>query len=162
MHLAFANFKLNKQAAKLYPWNTENNIALLEVETNLSDANDIADKINLQNAISYVPYVIKTNVAYASGDFNSLVMYNRQLITLNPFAEENYTNYAIMLINGIEKYKSVNDTESAAFCERELMNVISSLNSLPQRVSPLGKMIKDQPEIELSSEITSYIARLEE
>ena len=162
IHLAFSYFKLEKQADKLYPWNTEIHIALLESEQNLSKAEKFANEIEQQNSATYIPYVIKVKTAYANGDFNSLITYNRELLNRDPFNYENYENYAQMLIEGIQKYKSVNDYESADFCIKELALVNSTLTKLPLKQSALGKAIKDQPNTKFPQEILDFIDGLEE
>ncbi len=160
MHLLFAHFHLGQQAQKLYPWNTENHIAMIEKESNLAKANALADRILVQNNMCYAPYVIKANAAYAAGEFNNVITYSRQLIQQNPFEAEHYENYARMLINGIAKYNALGDQESIAFCQNELKSLQSALRSLPARLSDAGAKIKDQPQTEFSQEIQNYLNEL--
>ena len=162
LHLVFSHFDLEKQAEKLYPWNTDNHIATLEKEQSILSADKLATDILKQNSATYIPYVIKARAAYASGDFTALITYNRELINRAPFYYENYESYARMLIEGIRKYKSINDYESANFCAKELMMVKSALSELPSKLSTLGKAIKDQPKTEFPQEISEFIDGLEE
>ena len=67
-----------------------------------------------------------------------------------------------MLANGIELYEQSGDSESANYCVEELISVPEKLKSSTKRLSKLGKMIKDQPETKLSTDITDLIAQLEE
>lgn len=162
IHLVLSYFKLEKQAEKLYPWNTENHIALLEKEQILSNADRFANEITQQNNATYIPYVIMVKSAYAKGDFNSLISYSRELLNRAPFCYENYENYARMLIEGIQKYKSVSDNESAEFCIKELKQVKNALAKLPSKLSVLGNAIKDKPTTEFPQEILDFINGLEE
>lgn len=161
LHLAFSHFKMEKQADRLYPWNTENHIAMLEQEQNLSKASNLANEIMAQNSITYIPYVIQANQAYASGDFTSLIAYNRELIIRAPFYYEYYENYAKMLIEGMRKYQIAGDNESAEFCAKELITLKSALEQLPSKLSVLGTRIKDQPQTEFPPEIMEIINGLE-
>ena len=161
IHLVLSYLKLEKQANKLYAYNTENHIALLEKETSLNKANETADIILKQNNTTYIPYVIKSNAACSDGDFTAVITYNRELINRAPFHYENYENYAKILISGIEKYKAANDYESANFCIKELLLVNNALKQLPSRQSALGKAVKDQPKTEFPQEISNYINGLE-
>ncbi len=160
LHLAFTRFQLEKQAEGLYPWNTENHISLLKNEQNLNDAENLANKIMAQNDTTYIPYVIKAKYAYAKGDFTSVILYNRQLLTRIPFQYENYESYAKMLIEGIRKYKSMNDYKSVDFCVKELKSVKSALDEVDIKLSGLGKLIKDQPKTEFPQEILDFIKEL--
>lgn len=159
-HLMLSFFNLNEQAAKLYPWNTQNNIALLEKETQISEADALADIILSQNKVSFVPYVVKAKVAYSNGDFNNVINYNRKILELNPFEQKYYEDYAIMLINGITRYKSANDVKSIEYCQRELKTINDELKGNTQKLSSLGKAIKDQPNTEFSEKVSEYIKRL--
>ena len=159
-HLILAHFNLNKQASKLYAWNTENHIAILEKETEISNATEVANKIWSQNDVSFIPYVIKAKAAYANGNFNSVMVYSRRVLELNPFEQRYYEEYAIMLINGIEKYRAANDDKSVEYCKKELVAVDKQLKQNQSKLSSLGKAIKDQPNIEFSEYVSEYIKSL--
>ena len=118
-------------------------------------------KIVAQNSATYIPYIIKSKQAYANGDFNLLISYNRELLSRAPFHYENYESYALMLIDGIRKYDSVNDYESVKFCTQELLMVKSALDKIPSKLSALGEMIVDQPKTEFPQEILDFIDGLE-
>lgn len=159
--LCFSHFGLASLSNTLYPFNTENKIAMLEKETDLKSANILADEILKQNDKSYVPYVMKAKYAYSTGDFNSVIKYNRTLLTKKPFSYEEYVDYCKMLLNGIAIYTKMGDTESIKVCQNELKWVSSKLKALPNNLSNLGRMISDQPETELPKEISDYVNRLE-
>ena len=67
-----------------------------------------------------------------------------------------------MLITGIDLYEKNGDTQSADICRQELMEVYQKFLDMPQRLSPLGKRIKDQPIGSLDSQITDYICQMDD
>ena len=162
IHLVFSYFSLNYQAAKMYPYNTENNIAILKTNSNIVEVNNLATDIMHQNEVTYIPYTVKSGYAYATGDFNKLIQYNRKLLELNSFENSHYENYARMLIVGAQKYIEAGDFESAEYCMSEITTLKSSLEKVPLKLSRLGKRIKDQPNANLSDEVLNYIKETEE
>ncbi len=160
-HLALSYFGLNHTAELLYPFNTENKTALLEKETDLSAANEIADSILAQNSCSYIPYSVKAKYAYSQGDFTALIENKRKAIELNPFGYEEYTEYCYMLINGIYLYEGKGDEQSIEYCKKELISVRNRLAHTADLQSELGKKIVDQPTTTLPEELDKYIEKLE-
>ena len=61
---------------------------------------------------------------------------------------------------GISLYEQNGDKQSADFCKQELLAVSKQLQENTQRLSTLGKMIKDQPETELPADILEYISKI--
>lgn len=161
IHLALSHFKLEKQANRLYCWNTENKFAMLEKETDINYANEVADEILKQNQCSYIPYSVKAKFFYSKGDFSSLIENKNVVFEMNPFGYEEYEEYCRMLINGVYLYQRVGDEGSVKYCQQELINTNNKLLENSERLSYFGKHIKDQPEIELPKEILDYISKLE-
>lgn len=161
LHLSLSYFKQNKTAEFLYPWNTENKIAMLEKESDINYANEIADEILKQNQCSYIPYSVKAKFFYSKGDFSSLIENKNVVFEMNPFGYEEYEEYCRMLINGVYLYQRVCDEGSVKYCQQELINTNNKLLENSERLSYFGKRIKDQPEIELPKEILDYISKLE-
>ena len=159
--LALAHWEQREWSEKLYPFNTQNKMHLLETETDLERANELADEILAQNESSYIPYGIKGKYAYSQGNFTQLIQYERQALERNVFGYEEYEQYCRMLINGVSAYQKNGDIKSADFCLQELKRTRQLLNAAADRLSELGALIDDQPRTELSEELLEQIRRLE-
>lgn len=159
--LALAHWGQRELSEKLYPFNTQNKMRILETETDLQRADALADEILAQNESSYVPYSIKGKYAYSQGNFTQLIQYKRQTLERNVFGYEEYEEYCAMLINGASLYRKKGDVKSADFCLQELKKTRQLLNSAADRLSKLGALIDDQPKTELSEELLEQIRGLE-
>ena len=161
LHLSLSHFNQNKFADSLYPWNTENKIAMLEKTTDINIANEIADAILKQNQHSYIPYSVKAKYFYSKGNF-SLLFENKHIVfQKNPFGYEEYEEYCQMLLNGIYLYGQIGDINSIKYCQEELINTKNKLVNNIERLSYLGEQITDQPKTELPKEILDYINKIE-
>jgi hypothetical protein len=160
--LLLAHFGAREVSDGMYPYNTQNKLAMLEQETDLETANALAEDILKQNTHFYAPYSIKVKYCYSKGDFGAVIQNQRAALERNPFGHTEYEDYCKMLITGIDLYKKAGDTKSAEICEKELLAVYRRLSENAQRLSPLGKMIKDQPITVLSPEIREYVKGLGE
>lgn len=148
-------------ANKIYPWNTQNQMKELALADDVETAERLADDILKRN--KYVPttYSAKAKVSYSQGDLGKVMEYKRALFATAPFMYEEYEDYCYMLMKSIPKYRQAGDVESAEICEQELLQVYQAVTSQEERLSKLGKMIKDQPNTELPKEIEEYVAILE-
>ncbi len=160
-HLTLAFFEQNVIADKMYPFNTDVKISMLETEKDLTRANTIADEILNQNSASYIPYSIKAKYYYSIGDFNQMIQAKRTVFENNPFEYKEYDEYCQMLINGISLYQKMGDTQSVQFCQQELINTKNTLEQNINSLSELGKKIDDIPTAQLSEEILFYISKIE-
>lgn len=157
---ALSYFKQHELSNQIYPWNTQNHIAMLTASDE-SNKEKIADKIIKDNGYVALAYNVKAHRAYSKGDFKNVIKFEKKAITVSPFTYEAYEEYCRMLINGIYLYEKSGDKYSADVCRKELKNVSVQLASLPNRQSELGKMIKDQPKTELPDEIIKYIEAMD-
>lgn len=144
-------------SSKIYPWNTQDDIALLSKTDDTKEMQKIADRIINRNKYASIAYSAKALCAYSEGDFEKVIKYKSKAIELAPFAYAEYEDYGVMLINGIEKYRQIGDGYSANVCRRELIETADSLEKLPERLSKLGAKIDDQPQTELPAEVQNYI-----
>ena len=158
--LMFAHLGDRQLADALYPYNTQNKLALLEQAEDMETANDLADDILKQNTAFFASYSIKAKQCYAKGDFVGLIQNQRAALERNPFAHTEYESYCKMLLKGIELYEKAGDSKSAEICKQELLSVEKQLAENTQRLSRLGKMIKDQPVTELSEAVRAQIRQL--
>ncbi len=155
--LALAHFEVRTLSDKLYPFNTDNKISMLSKETDVKRANDLAIEIQNQNSATYIPYGIKAKYAYSKGEIKAVINNKQIAFTKNPFNYDEYEEYCKMLINGIELYKKAGDTASVNICKTELLKTKALLEKNNDRLSNLGKQIKDQPKTTLSEDILHYI-----
>lgn len=154
-------FKMPEQSLKLYPWNTQDRIELLTQTDNASDMEKIADKIIEQNKYVPVAYSAKALCSYSKGDFEKVIKYKEKAIAAAPFGYSEYEEYCYMLINGIRLYKQAGDDYSAEYCEKALLKAVNRLQQNEERLSRLGRMIKDQPQTELPDEIIEYVGAIQ-
>lgn len=161
IHLGLSYFGATAIADRMYPYNTDNKISILEITKDVEYANDVSDDILKQNKHSFIPYTMKSRYSYANGDFASLIEYKRKAIELNPFNYNEYEQYCQMLINGATLYERYGDLTSAKYCKQELILTKIKLEKIPYLQSSLGKLIKDQPKTELSEKMVEYITNCE-
>lgn len=160
--LMLSHFGANALSDALYPWNTQNKLTMLEQEEDLDRANALADEILAQNTHFYAPYTIKMRYSYSQGDFSAVIQNARAVFARNPFGHQEYEAYCQMLINGVALYQKAGDTKSAQVCMGELVTAQELLRANRDRLSPLGKLIDDQPVTELSEELREYISAIGE
>lgn len=161
--VSLALFQMEKydHALKVYPWNTQVQVMMLTEIEDLEQADKIADSILERNEYVTLAYSIKSRSAYAKGDFGNVITYKNTLLEKAPFQYDEYEEYCYMLVNGISLYTKAGDMGSADLCKQELLAIPRKLAQAEQRISTLGKMIKDQPTTELPEDIKNYINRLE-
>lgn len=155
--LTLAHFDARMLSDKLYPFNTDNKIAMLASETDINKANSLAIEIQKCNNATYIPYGIKAKYAYSKGEFKAVINNKQIAFTKNPFNYDEYEEYCKMLISAIELYKKAGDTASVNICKTELLKTKALLEKNNERLSSLGKKIKDQPKTTLSEDILHYI-----
>lgn len=159
--LMLAHLGSRELSDTLYPYNTQNKLAILEQTEDLEEANALAEEILAQNTHFYAPYSIKAKYCYSQGDFGAVITNQRAALERNPFGHSEYEAYCKMLITGIDLYEKAGDTQSAEICRKELIAVGDQLTDMEERLSPLGKMIDDQPVLELSQELQEAIREME-
>lgn len=154
----FENYDISN---KLYPWNTENHMAILSESSELSGKEKLADQVIANNGYLALAYDVKAKIAYSKGDFSKVIEYKEKSIETSPFTYSSYEDYCYMLINGIYLYEKYNDEYSADICKKELVLAAQKLSENSENLSELGKMIKDQPRVHLPDEIIEYIEELD-
>lgn len=155
-----SHFRQYDLADTLYPYNTQNKLSMLEQEDDVAQANRIAQEILRQNTTCYVPYSIQAKYAYTQGDFASMIQNKRTVFQLYPFGYEEYEEYCVMLINGIARYQQAGDTASVQICQQQLLQAQAALQANTERLSPLGRLIADQPITQLSEDVRYYIEKM--
>ena len=159
--LTMTYLKIYDAASSLYPYNTQNEIARIPTIEDIEESKILADNILERNEYVTIGYSVRSHYYYSQGDFSGVIRAKNTIFEKFPFMYEEYEEYCYMLIQGIELYKEYNDEKSAEFCIEELKKVPQTLKSTEKLLSPLGKMIKDQPKTELPEDIIEYINSLE-
>lgn len=159
--LSLAHFGARQLSDALYPYNTQNKLSMLEQEQDVEKAYALAEDILKQNKDYYVSYSVRAKYYYSKGEFGQVIENQRAALARNPFLYSEYESYCRMLITGIGLYEKAGDTKSAQICKQELLAVAGQLEENKDRLSPLGKLIDDQPVTVLPEEIREYVRRLE-
>ncbi len=159
--LTLTNFGFYKTSSRLYPFNTQNETALLTQIEDYDIAFANAEKILKQNEYVTLAYSVKSRYYFSQGDFGELISVKNTTFEKFPFRYSEYEEYCYMLINAINFYSGAGEFESAELCKEELLSVPKRLRETVDRLSPLGRMIKDQPTTALPNDIIDYIAQLE-
>ena len=148
-------------ADKLYPYDTRNKLSILEQETRVTEANEIADSILKQNTHFYAPYNIKAKYYYTKGQFGPMIENAKKALERNPFNHTAYQTYCEMLFTVIDLYQKIGDTQSVEICKQEILAMYRQFLANKDRLSKLGSMIREQPVLELPAELVTAIQALE-
>ena len=160
--LGLARFGQHEAVRAWYPWHTESDIAALQEAKEPAEIDAIADRILERNEYVALAYNAKARAAFSSGDFTAVIENANTALTMAPFAYESYCDYGYMLVNGIMLYEQAGDTESAAFCRKELLSLSRELLSQQQRLSEWGKAIDDQPTLVFPKDLATYVESMQQ
>ena len=158
--LLLAHLGAREAADKMYPYNTQNKLLMLEQCEDVKEANQLADEILEQNTMFFAPYSVKAKYYYSIGDFASVIQHEKEAIARAPFRTVEYEEYCKMLMIGITLYEQNGNLQSAEVCKQELIAVCKQWQELPQGLSKLGAMIKDQPNTEIPTDVLEYISKI--
>lgn len=158
--LLFAHYEQTEIANALYPYNTRNTLHMMEAEADLQEADRIADRIIKQNQTYFAPYSIKAKYAYSIGDFIEVIKNKNEVFLRYPFKYTEYKEYCVMLINGVALYGQQGDETSVNICNREILAAYDKLEANKTRLSELGRRIEEQPTLEFSDSVLTYINKL--
>lgn len=158
--LLFAHYEQREIANVIYPYNTRNTLHMMEAESDLEEANRIADRIIKQNQTYFAPYSIKAKYAYSIGDFEEVIRNKNEVFLRYPFKYTEYKEYCVMLINGVALYQQQEDESSVKIINQEILAAYEKLEGNKTRLSELGRRIKEQPTLEFSDSVLTYINKL--
>lgn len=148
-----------KMAVQWYPWYTEAKLVLLSESEDVDEVEKLADEILKQNDTCALAYAAKAMVAYCEDDYTDVICYQKKAIDRNYYSYEEYNNYAYMLYDGVifsEKEQTIQ------MCKAELYNIPQYLEDAKSRLSKLGAMIDDQPQLEVDEELTMILEEIRE
>lgn len=146
-----------KASRAMYAPNTQNNTQLLIRAESTQEGIALAQEILEQNEYVTVSYSMLARHAFSQGDFNTVIACKNEIFNKAPFLHHEYIEYCQMLLVGIEMYEKAGDTASRNACLQEAIRTRQKLESLPNRLSDLGKIIKDQPTAQLPQDIAQQL-----
>lgn len=153
-------FKRYAAAETIYPWDTKLCAELMAQSADMSEKEKYADKIIKSNDKVWMAHETKAFAAFSDGNFDCVIESMETALKTSPFTYKLYEDYCAMLIRGIGLYEKAGDANSAAFCREKLLQTADRLEKLPEKLSPLGRMIRDQPKTDLPAETAEYINAL--
>ena len=158
--LILAHYEQREIANAIYPYNTRNTLRMMEAESDLEEANRIADRIIKQNKTYFAPYSIKSKYAYLTGDFVEVIRNKNEVFLRYPFKYTEYKEYCVMLINGVALYEQHGDETSVKIINQEILAAYEKLEANKTRLSKLGRRIEEQPTLEFSESVLTYVNKL--
>lgn len=144
-------------AIKWYPWHTEAKLALLSKSEDASRVEKLADEILQQNDTCSLAYYGKAMVANCNNQYKKMIQYQKEAISRDYFNHEVYTNYSNLLYDGISYAMEADDEKIYNMCRKEILALPSYMDSAKKRLGKLGKMIHDQPDLEIDAEMKELI-----
>ena len=158
--LSLAHFGAWETAALLYPGNTRNTLTMLSATEDIAEADRLADQFLKYNTSYFAPYTMKAQYAYSQGDFGAVIHYAEQGLAANPLEYQQYEDYCQMLLVGLQLYIEAGDNTSAGTCAKALQGAVKKLSANEALLSPLGKMIADQPVTQLPPELMEQVQKV--
>lgn len=140
-----------------FPKYTQAQLHLLSETDDVEEAEKLSDCILKENKQATLAYDAKAMVAYIKDDYISMIDYKTQAIKTDKFSKQEYEEYALYLLEGIEYYTAMEKTEEAKKCREELEKIPDLVAQAENTVSPLGKAIRDQVDLTLDQEILEAI-----
>ena len=145
------------RTVNFYSYHTEANLKLLNVSNTPNQINYYADKILKTQSKNYNALYSKAVYYYSVGNFKSVIYYMDMAVNEAPLLESVYSEYAKLMIRGMELYKKSGDTESADVCYQKLKWVVDKWENIGDNVSYLGKKLPDQPDNTVPDEVKNAI-----
>jgi len=159
--VSFAEFcKDYDTVLALYPGHTTALLEELKSADTAEELSSVSEKILAHNESVSLAWSAKARVAYAQGDFTTVISAKTRAISLSPYSLEEYLDFFDMLYTGYQLYLQNNMADSAEFCRQCLLSIPSLLEDTLNNTSSLGKRIVDQPNLTLPSEYQSILAQI--
>jgi len=141
----------------MYKGDTLAAIHLLINETDVDRSLALSEDILKNNSHCAIAASAKARSSFSKGDLITAMEYKNKVLEMTPFEYEVYAEYCRMLVYSIQIYTKAGGSYSADVCRLELSHGVNKLDSLEERVSELGWMIKDQPKTVLTGEISVVV-----
>lgn len=143
-------------AVSWYPWYTDEQLKLLSESEDVEEVDALADRILKQNATCALAYQAKAMTAYCLDDYEGVIKWQKEAIARDYFRYEVYLNYAYMLYDGMVSMEE-EDPALSKKCARELARLPEYLNEAKGKISRLGSMIDDQPELSVDEALAELL-----
>lgn len=148
-------------AAALYPGCTDAWLKMLPRAKDEEEMGRLADNILELNQSASLAYSAKARLAYAEGDFESMIEYKQKAIALARYEPEEYLDYFDMLYVGVQLYEQAGDKESAEFCRQKLLEIPEMMEEVLDETDELAYKIKDKPDLVLPEEYQEMLLFME-
>lgn len=144
-------------AVTWYPWYTEEQLKLLSQSEDVEEVDALADRILSQNDTCALAYQAKAMTAYCRDDYEGVMKWQKEAITRDYFRYEVYLDYAYMLYEGM-LYKEEENPVLSGKCREELGRIPEYLSEAEGKISRLGSMIDDQPQLSVDEAMAELLA----
>lgn len=144
----------------LYPNHTYALMEKLKAAGSAEEVSVLSERILARNKSVSLAWSAKARVAYARGDFTTVISAKTEAISLSPYTLEEYLDFFDMLYKGYELYTENNMADSAEFCRQCLLSIPSLLEDTLIHTSSLGRRIADQPNLILPAEYQTILSEI--
>lgn len=148
---------LNEAACRMYPPFTTAKQEMLSSETDLTQAEALADSLLQSNGEIAECYRVKAGAAYARGEIAEFIQFGLEALEKEPYNTDYYETFGNLTLTAIRQYESIGDIQSARMCAQALQQMQTLLEKTKHKTSDLAWKIQDQPDFTLSDDLTEYI-----
>lgn len=134
---------------------------LLPESETIGQMEETADKILSYNSSVALVYSAKAKTAYSEGDFEHMIIYKKQAISLSKYVLEEYLDYFDMLLIGVQLYTENQDFQSAEYCRRCILEIPDMLKAVLDSTDSLAWKINDKPKLILPDKYQEIIDTLQ-
>ena len=145
---------------KIFPYNTENNIALM-YSADAAEKEEAADAVIEQNNEVASAHSVKAACFFSRGDLANVIKYGKEGLKLAPYVYDEYSALSYMIIYGEYLYEENADEYGATYCKKALLDVKEMFESAKAELNPRAKMIKDVFPETLPEDIENYISMID-
>lgn len=154
--LSLAYFGKPDVSLKMYPFNTECRIKIMEKTQDPDLLEKYADGVlSLNNSVADA-YSSKAAANYMKGDFGEFIGNMRKSLDRAPFDYKKHEDYCNLLIQGVDYYEKNNDPESAAVCRKEIADTVTRYKNTLSGINPLYKKTDISPVFVFPDYIESF------
>lgn len=146
--------------ARLWPGHTQANLLLLQQAETPEEMERQADRMLKYSPNSALALSAKARAAYAKGNFQQVIAFKEQAISMARYSKEEYLDYFQMLSVGYQLYLQNGDSASAEVCRQKLLSIPEQMEAVLADTSPRAWKITDKPDLSLPEEYTAFLSTL--
>ena len=147
----------DKLALEMYKWNTFSKVKIMMKETDIYEAEKMADSILSQNKYLSEAYNIKALASASRREYYDMVAYKKQAIKNDKYLIDEYDGYVELLRIAINYYSSTGQKENKDNFIIYLKEISNMLLELEDETSNLALKINDKPIFKLGEISEDYI-----